>query len=237
MFIERAPKVANAIARNLGVLNGKTVSIDLDGVVQATWTRAILGANKAFGTAYTRDDLVSYWEMVNLVRKNGVPEENCLEHAKSLWNNDSVYSLSPEVPGIGILLKILKDINSPVIFNSSRPSEFYKVTCEWFAGKFPWIDPDAIIMQRPDGMSGEEYKPRVVREKNVGLHIEDAASEAEAIALGTSAKVILVPYPWNIGTRVDNANVMQLEGYSDASGVWPVIRFLASPQARDFLCP
>ncbi len=233
-MLERYKYVGNAIERNLSFLNGRTVSFDLDGVTQATYLNVLSLVSHEFKKPYNHEHLTTYWELVNIARANGIPEDQCLDYMKSTWNQYDVYRNSPEIAGISTLLKILKDIQVPVVFISSRPMEFLEVTKEWFADKFAWIDPENIHIKRPDIVTGEAYKPAMVEAYNVGLHIEDAPDEANAVASQTTAKVLLVPQQWNRLATIESPNVKILE-QGKASGVWSVIRFLASSDANAFL--
>lgn len=183
----------------------------------------------------SKDQLTSYWELVKIVERYGIPECESLEYAKRAWNDHEVYRKSPPVPGAKSLLKILHELAIPHVFISSRPPNFLYTTREWFAESMPWVDPETVILGRKEGISGAEFKAAVVNKLNIRLHIEDTMEEALGVAEATPAKVLIVPQPWNLNEATNNPNIKILGPYSETSGVWPVLRFLSSKEAAFFL--
>lgn len=235
MLKERYPNVINSFKDNLAYLNGGLLSMDLDAVVQATYVKALNHASHGLKKVIDKNQLISYWELDNISRINGIPAEKSLEFTKGVYNRYDVYRSSPQMPGIKSLLEILNEIEVPYVFISSRPPEFIDATRSWFAEIFPWVPPENIILGRREGMTGGEFKSGVINNWNVVLHIEDATEEANEIVRNTPAKVLMVPQPWNVDEIIEDPKVKYLGPYTDTSGVWPVIRFLSSNEAKLFL--
>jgi hypothetical protein len=237
-FVEKFPLIANLIAENLQALDGGMIGIDIDAVTQATYTLALRNVSRRLGlqSVIPKERLTSYWELVKIAQHYGIAEDEALEYARSSWNDHEVYQNSPAMPGIRSLLEIFRYVQIPHIFISSRPPEFLETTQIWFGMTFPWINLESIILGRAEGMSGGEFKTGAVKKYGVVLHLEDAPEEAIPIVEQTSARVILVPQPWNLQEEISHPQIKTLtRHYSEVAGVWPVLRFLASPEARDFL--
>jgi len=228
VFIERFSPIINPIAENLKVLDG-IIGLDIDAVTQATYIRALAKVSRELGlrSVIAKERITDYWGLVKIIQHYGVSEEAAWKLARGAWNTESVFLESPPMPGISSLLKIFRDLEMPYVFISSRPAEFLNVTQTWFAKTFPWVNPENIILGRK--------KPEVVKEYNVGLHLEDSAEEALAIVRESSAKVILIPQPWNLSDDTFHPQIERVGPYSQLAGVWPAIRFLASHGAKDFL--
>lgn len=229
------PNVYRKVSENLKLLDGQLITFDIDAVTQATYMLALNGVSHKFGKAIHRDELVSYWELTNIAQKNGCGPEEALQVALSAWNNDHVYVDSPDMPGISPLFRFLTEAGQPYKFVSSRPKEFLNVTKIFFEKTFPWIDTNNIILGRNEGEHGGDFKARMLNELGAVLHIEDALDEAKTIVDSTKAKVLIVPQPWNESGRFDNSNVKYLGHYYDNKYSWPLIKFLASDEAREFL--
>ncbi len=182
-----------------------------------------------------KEELVTYWELVEICKKEGVDPSKAHDFAKGLWNNRNVYRDAPEVPGSKSLLRILKAIEQPIIFVSSRPDVFIDTTNTWFNSTFPWIGNKDIYLGRQHSQEGGVYKSGVIQALNVQLHFEDALEEAKDIISSTEAKVIIVPQPWNLVCDFESQKMKTFSSYSADAGMWPVIRFLASPEAAEFL--
>lgn len=99
----------------------------------------------------------------------------------------------------------------------------------------PWVNPANIILGRKEGMSAAEFKSSMVTKCNVRLHVEDSFEDALGIVQETNCKVLLVPQPWNLSEVTDDPRIRFLRPYSETSGVWPVLRFLASNDAALFI--
>jgi hypothetical protein len=110
-----------------------------------------------------------------------------------------------------------------------------EATREWFARELPWVKPENIILGRKEGMAGGDFKSDMINRFGVALHIEDAVEEAKTIAQETRARVLIVPQPWNDHDRFLHPRIKYLGESSCSNGSWSVIRFLSSPQAKDFL--
>lgn len=229
------PNVFKNLSENLKLLNGQLITFDIDGVTQATYTLALNGVSHKFNKAIHRDDLTSYWELVNIAQNNGYGPEKAWEVAKSAWNKDGVYLNSPDMPGISTLFRFLTEVGQPYKFVSSRPKEFLEVTKIFFEKTFPWIDTNNIILGRNEDEHGGDFKARMLNELGAVLHIEDALDEAKTIVDSTKAKVLVVSQPWNESGRFDNSNVKYLGHYYENRYSWPVIKFLASDEAKRFL--
>lgn len=235
MLVERNSRVATAIAENLKVLKDSAVSIDIDAVTQATFILALNHASHELKKVVLKEKLTDYWELANIARANGVSDEKALGFAKNAWNRHDVYLNSPTMPGIATLLEIFNGIDIPYFFISSRPVEFLKTTHAWFAKMFPRVKEENIVLGRPEGVSGGVFKSAEIRKRRILLHLEDALEEASIIVDKTPAGVLVIPQPWNVSEKTDNPRIKQLGPYSDTAGVWPVIRFLASHEAKEFL--
>lgn len=236
-FVDKAPITAKRIEKNLQALQGRPISLDIDAVTQATFYGALITLSRKLELVnpIRKHQMITYWELKKISERHLIPPDESLEFSKSAWNNVPVYKESPRMPGITSLLKILHDIDYPHLFISSRPTDFLATTHEWFGKYFKWIDSEAIIIARPDHMSGEVFKTSEVLSRGVGLHIEDSPEEALAIAAGTTAKVLVVPQPWNTTHLFDHARTKYLGPYNESAGSWPVLKFLASNEAYDFL--
>lgn len=235
MSIERNSRVTSAIAENLKVLKGSAVGIDIDAVTQATFILALNHASHNLRKVILKEKLTGYWELANIARANGISDDKALEFAKNAWNRNDVYLKSPAMPGITTLMEIFNCVDIPYFFISSRPVEFLETTHEWFTRTFPWVKEENIVLGRPEGVSGGVFKAAEIRKRKILLHLEDALEEASVIVDKTPAGVLVVPQPWNASERIDNPRIKQLGPYSDTDGVWPVIRFLASREAKAFL--
>jgi len=228
------------VAENLKSLNGNPIGIDIDGVTQATYFLALNHAahNLKMIKPPLVKNLIGYWELINIVQANGMSDrDQATKYAKALWNNDNVYLRSPAMLGITTLLKIFNEVHLPYIFISSRPVEFLSVTQEWFAQTLPWVKSEDVILGRPEEVSGGYFKAAMITKHRVLLHIEDGLEEAQEIVEKTPAGVIIVPQPWNIGQRINHPRIKQFrpQEYEVTKGIWPVIKFLASSDARTFL--
>lgn len=226
MPVERIPALTTAITENLKPLKGGAVGIDIDAVTQATFILALNYVSHDFKKVILKENLRSYWELASIAEANGISADKAVEYAKNAWNRHEVYLNSPIMPGITPLIEIFESAGFPYFFISSRPPEFLETTQKWFAKKFPWVKKQNIILGR---------KIEAIKEHGIALHIEDAPEEALNIIHKTLARVLLVPQPWNLRERIDNPRIRQLGPYSDTAGVWPVLRFLASPNAKEFL--
>lgn len=229
------PNVFKNLTENLKLLNERPITFDIDAVTQATYVLALNTASRRLRKIIHRDELTSYWELTNIVQKNGYSKDEALKIALSAWNNDIVYLNSPKMSGISTLFKFLSEINYPYKFVSSRPKEFLNATRMYFQQNFPWIDRDNIILGRNDGEHGGDFKARILSELGTALHVEDALDEAKIIAESTCSKVLIVPQPWNESDRLDNANIKYLGHFYENNDSWPVIKFLASEEAKNFL--
>ena len=157
-----------------------------------------------------------------------------MEFSKGAWNNDDVYRNAPEMHGARTLLEVFNELKVPYVFISSRPVEFEDVTREWFKNTFPLVPSGNIILGRKEGVHGGDFKAQMIQKFGVGLHIEDAMEEAVIIADTAKIPVLVVPQPWNAQEDVDHVRIKLLGEYSQYAGTWPVLRFLAKKEARDF---
>lgn len=234
-YREKYPHVFTNLTENLKLLDG-IVSFDIDAVTQATYVLALNKVSHDLGKVVHKEDLTTYWELANIVAKEKeLDQAPAMEYAKGVWNSAEVYSNAPEMHGVTHLFKMLNEAEIPHVFISSRPIEFYDDTRKWFAQKFPWIDPENIILGRKEGMAGGDFKSGMVNKLGVALHIEDAVEEAKIIVQETSAHVLIIPQPWNDDGRFIHPRIKYLGKSSYSNGSWPVIRFLSSSQAKDFL--
>jgi len=234
MLAERAPHLLNSVEESLSFLNGRSVGIDIDAVTQATYILALRKVSKTFGKVISKDHLKTYWELVNIVQKNGISADEALGYAKGAWNNEEVFGNAPEMPGIRSLMMVFNEIGVPYVFMSSRPVKFEAVTRRWFKDEFPWVPSENIILGRKDGESGGKFKSEAIQKHNVGLHIEDVMDEALEIAKTAHIPVLVVPQPWNVHEDANHQLIRTLGNYSDWDGAWPVLRFLVSKQAKTF---
>ncbi|OGM11487.1 hypothetical protein A2Z22_00355 [Candidatus Woesebacteria bacterium RBG_16_34_12] len=237
MYIERAPIISAAVGENLKILKGGLVGLDIDAVTQATIYKALDYASLKLNRTIVMDELTDYWKLASMAIKNGMSEEEAYSFAKIAFNRNEVYQFSPRVPGIASLLKIFRDLEIPHVSISSRPSEFLDITKKWFFENFPWIDPKNIIMDRPRGMPGGDYKASVIEKEGVLLHIDDALEEVEIIVDKTRACILMPSLPWNIHKEVNHPRIKKVGNVSisNSPNVWPVISFLASSEAKQFL--
>ncbi len=224
-----------AVSENLKLLDGGVVGIDIDAVTQATHTLALKNASRELGKIILKEHITSYWELANIAVASGMPEQEVMNFARRVWNQPDVYLNSPAVPGIKTLLQVFNEAGTDYIFVSSRPTEFEETTREWFRKTFPWVDDQNIILWRKEHGVGGNFKAKIIKDYGIKLHIEDAMEEAVVIARLTDVSIIIVPQPWNIREKTTELRIKQLEGYSDTAGVWPVLKFLASREAKDFL--
>ena len=97
MLAERAPHLLNSVEESLSFLNGRSVGIDIDAVTQATYILALRKVSKTFGKVISKDHLKTYWELVNIVQKNGISADEALGYAKGAWNNEEVFGNAPEI--------------------------------------------------------------------------------------------------------------------------------------------
>jgi len=234
MLAERAPHLLNVVSENLNFLNGRYISIDIDAVTQATYILALRNVSRNFRKVVLKEEIKTYWGLTDIVEKNGVPKDRSLDFAKEAWNNNEVYSKSPEMPGIRALLEVLNEIKVPHKFFSARPVEFEDVTKGWFKETFPWVPSDDIVLGRKEGVSGGFFKAQMVLKYNVGLHIEDALDEAAEIAELTKIPELVVPQPWNTQEIIASPMIRLLGKYSEQDGAWPILRFLAGKDAKSF---
>jgi hypothetical protein len=174
MHKERYPNVFETLSENMKLLNGKKVGLDIDAVTQATYILALNNASHGIGKNIQRDELITYWELAEIAKKNGVAHEKAKEFALNAWNNNYVYSKAPVMPGMTDLLQMFNEASVPYLHISSRPVEFLDVTKEFFKNNFSFIDPENIILGRKDGISGGVFKSEMIKKYNVGLFIEDA---------------------------------------------------------------
>lgn len=235
MLAERAPNVLSAVSENLKLLNGGVVGIDIDAVTQATDIVALKNVSRELGKVILKEDITSYWELAKIGVANGMSEQEAMSFARRAWNQHEVYANSPPVPGIKTLLDIFDQTDTDYIFISSRPIEFEQTTRDWFKKTFPWVESRNIILGRKEHFGAGDFKAKVITERGIKLHIEDALEEALVIADVARVPVIIVPQPWNIREKVDNPRIKHLKEYSDTSGVWPVLKFLVSSEAKNFL--
>src|SRR4030042_2457549 len=234
MLTERAPHLLNVVSENLNFLNGRSVGIDIDAVTQATYILALRNVSRAFGKVVLKEEIKTYWGLVDIVEKNGVSKDRSLDYAKEAWNNNEVYSKSPEMPGIRALLEVFNEIKVPYKFFSARPPGFKSVTKSFFKEKFPWVPNKNIILGRKEGVSGGLFKALMIKKHNVGLFIEDAPEEAEEIVKYAQIPVLIVPQPWNAQENITHPMIRLLGKYSERDGTWPVLRFLAGKDAKSF---
>ena len=213
MLAERAPHLLSVVSENLKFLNGRSISIDIDAITQATYVLALRNVSRSFGKVILKEHLKTYWELAKIAEKNGVQAAQSLNFAKDAWNNEEVYMNSPEMPGIRALLEVLHEIEIPHTFISSRPLEFEDVTKSWYKDKFPWISGDNIILGRKEGVSGGLFKAQMIRKYNVGLHIEDTMDEANEIAKIAQIPILVVPQPWNTQEVITDPMVKLLGKY------------------------
>lgn len=235
-FVDRIPLTTNKIESNLKYLKRGKISFDLDAITQATFHKALTNLSLKLGLIkpISKHQMITYWELKKISESHGISVEESLDFSKSAWNNDLVYRTSPVMPGITSLLKVLRDIEFPHIFISSRPADFLTTTQEWFAKRFDWIPPEDIKICRPSDMHGGIYKASQIELYQVGLHIEDATEEVTEIAARTRAKQLVLPQPWNILDARNGVNVRVLGNYSEHAGSWPVLKFLASDECKSF---
>ena len=231
---EKYPFTFKNISENLKLLKGGLVSFDIDAVTQQTSDLSLKKASHILKKYITISDIVKYWGLKDIAAKNGMNEKEALEFSLYCWNDHSVYSGSPVLPGTLTLLRLFEEARIPYMFISSRPTEFKLTTKRWFEKNLPWVDPKNIIVERVGAAFGGSYKSDMINKYGVVLHIEDAVEEARAIAQETSAKVIIVPQPWNQSGRFFHPNIKYL-GEFRYSGTFPLIKFLASDNAKDFL--
>ena len=235
MLKERYTNVFANVSENLSYLNSGTVSLDIDAVTQATYVLALNKVGHILGKAVHKEQLITYWELANIARLNGIPEDKTMDFARSAWNDENVYLNAPVMPGILTLLNIFNEVGTPYIFISSRPAEFEEVTKKWFSQNIPFVKSESIILGRQEGVSGGDFKSRMIKEFGVVLHIEDAVEEAVKIVEATPAKIIIVPQPWNEARTIQHPRIKYLGNHIETKGVWPVVRYLASNEARNFL--
>jgi uncharacterized HAD superfamily protein len=235
MFKERYPNVFDSFTENLKVLDGAAVGIDIDAVTQATYFLALNNVSHALGKVIHREDLRTYWELANIAKRNGMDPDRAMAFAKDAWNNDYVYQNAPVMPGITTFLQLLNEASVPHKFISSRPVDFKKTTRKFFKNEFPWEKPGDIILGRREGMDGGLFKACMINKYNIALHIEDAIEEAEVIVRETNAHVLIVPQPWNDEERFEHPRIKYLGSSAESNGTWPVLRFLAGSEAKDFL--
>ncbi len=234
-FKDRYPRIYSRLSENIRLLNGGTVSFDIDAVTQATWSIALTGVSHKIGKSLAINDLVTYWELKNIVKNHGFDEAAALQVALTAWNNENVYLNSPTMPGISTLLRMFNEIGVSYKFISSRPTEFADVTKVFFNKAFPWVDPKNIILGRKDGEHGGDFKARMIKELGVVLHVEDALEEARVIIRDTNAKVLVVPQPWNENGRFEDPKIKYLGHHAEGKYSWTVLRFLAGNEVRSFL--
>jgi len=235
MLAERAPHLLNSVSENLKFLEGRPVGIDIDAVTQATYILALKRASQSLGKVILKEHLTTYWELAKIVQKNGISEDKAMDFSKDAWNNYEVYRKAPEMLGIRTLLEVFNEIKVPYLFISSRPIEFEDVTREWFKKRFSWIPGENIILGRKEGVHGGDFKAQTIQEFGVRLHIEDATEEAQIIVQKTGAHVLMVPQPWNRTEIFDHPRIKYLGDFAQVNGSWPVLKFLASREAKQFL--
>lgn len=235
MLAERCPHLFSKVSENLKLLNGGSVGIDIDAVTQATFYLALNRVSHQLGKVIQKKELITYWELANIAKKNGILEHEAMKFATGAWNSDDVYLNAPVMPGISTLLEFFNEIGIPHVFISSRPMEFEDTTDKWFEKTLPKEKIESIILGRKEGTSGGEFKADMINKYRVALHIEDATEEAEIIVKKTNACVLIVPQPWNEKERFEHPRIKYLQDYSKKEGSWPALYFLASEEARDFL--
>ncbi|HLE48559.1 MAG TPA: hypothetical protein VI819_00795 [Patescibacteria group bacterium] len=239
MYKERYPLTTGNISENLLLIESGKISFDIDAVAQGTFVKALNNASHIFKKVIFKSDLKTYWELDKIARANGIAESDSMRFTKSLWNTHDTYADSPKVYGFDSMLRMVNEISKSEDLNyyfiSSRPPEFLETTQNWFLQKYPFVNTENIKLGRPKGMSGGIYKSMMINQFDIGLHFEDVVDEALEIVKYTNCKVIIVPQPWNINELTESPRIKRLDTYSYFSGVWPVLRFLSSPQARQFL--
>lgn len=235
MLKEQAPHLISAVSENLRLIDG-AIGIDIDGVVQASSVLALRNASERVKQVILRDHVTSYWELVNVGKQHGMTDLEAIEFATSSYNNHDVYLNAPLMAGIKPFLEILQIIKKPHLFGSARPVEFAQTTKDMFARKLPWIKPESIFLGRKEWMSGGEYKSSLINNYGIGLYIEDSIAEANEMARRTDALILLVPQPWNKNEKIENTKrVHRLGEYDENAESWPILRFLATREARKFL--
>lgn len=235
MSAERYPHLTNNLRENLKVLNGGVISFDIDAVTQATCFAVARRASHEFKKEINRADLKTYTEMASIAERHGMCPDDAIEYARRVWNNDDLYLNSPPNAGMTSLLKLLYEVDYPHVFITSRAVEFRSVTEAFFRNKFPWIEPKNIIMGKAHHEPGGLFKSEMIKRNNVALHIEDCLEEAEIIVDKTSARLIIIPQPWNENFKIEHPRIKYLGSHLDSSGSWPLVRFLTSQSAKEFL--
>lgn len=235
LMSEKYPVVFNRISENLKFLNGGMVSLDIDAVTQKTYALALNNASHFLGKNISVEEVNKYWGLIDIAVKNGINKEDAQIFARTAWNNHQVYSYSPIMEGSLNLLRIFNEACVPYMFISSRPTEFKADTKRWFENNLPWVDPNSIIVERFGSADGGAYKADIINKYGIVLHIEDALEEAKTIVEETGSKVIVVPQPWNDHDQFIHPNIKYLGKFDYSEGTYPVIKFLASDSAKDFL--
>ncbi len=233
MSIERSPHLVTKVSESLKFLEGRKIGLDIDAVTQATFILGLRNASEHLRKVILKEWLTTYWQLANIAKENGIPEADAMSFAKGVWNRHDVYLNAPPMPGIKTLLETFDKIGVSYVFISSRPVEFLDTTREWFRNTFPQVKGENIILGRAEGMTGGKFKADTARSLNLGLFIEDAPEEAVVIA-GAGIPVLLVPQPWNANEKIDSPLIKRLGDYDHTAGTWPVLRFLATSEAKEF---
>ena len=177
-------------------LRNLNVSFDMDGVEINSAKPAVEKLNKFFSTNYTTDDLLSYWTMVDWIKKERPDIEDPKEFARNLWNSDDVMTRARPESGAWLLSRKLEDNLIRPKRITMRPSKVRKATFNWYMENMKWVDPGLIYVQNQIDYN-DSYKVDKINELGINLHFDDSVDDAENIVAYTKANVVLVPQPSN----------------------------------------
>jgi len=189
------------------VIGSLKVSFDIDGVEVNSTSTAIAKLNRNLGTNYGVGDLVSYWSMVDLVKKARPGIEDPKQYAINLWNSDDVFGVALPELGSWILSKYLDEIKIGIYRVTSRPSSVSDVTFDWYRRFMPWVNPELIHIQKGQKHNAR-FKADTISGLGVELHFDDSVEDAKYIVSRTSARVVLIPQPWNLNREIAEPRIL-----------------------------
>ncbi len=198
------------------VLRNINISFDMDGVEINSAKPAIKKLNNIFSTDYTTDDLVSYWTMVDWIKKLRPDLKDPKEFARDLWNSDDVMKQARPESGAWLLSRKLEDNQIRPHRITMRPAKVRLTTLNWYKENMKWVDSELIhIQDQTDYDLG--YKVDRINELGINLHFDDSVDDAENIVAHTKANVVLVPQPSNLNYINSNPRIFtpNLLGYGD----------------------
>lgn len=189
------------------------VGFDIDGVEVDSATPAIERFNKLHDKSYTKEDLISVWEMANWARQiSGIDDPK--GHAISVWNNDEVFANAHPEQGAWLVARFLHLEGVCPHRITSRPSYSKEVTRSWYSKNKPWVNQSFIHVQSQGHRISQSFKVDKINEKEIRYFFEDDIESAETIAQQTQALVIIVPQPWNRFYEPSSSQIIKVRGWT-----------------------